>query len=148
VSPTHHALLGGMLLCLTGPGSAVITSIVPVHPTGTIEVLGYAARPNPLLNGGDLLGTDYGTLRAHGFTAERTVNAPCGASDSGQGDEVAVELAVPPGTDAGTTGWEIDYRIGGHASSTTFPQGAVLCSTPAIDDEPCKRVRQRLGLSW
>src|ERR1700678_3149045 len=82
VSPTHHALLGGMLLCLTGPGSAVITSIVPVHPTGTIEVLGYAARPNPLLNGGDLLGTDYGTLRAHGFTADRTVNAPCGASDS------------------------------------------------------------------
>jgi hypothetical protein len=80
--------------------------------------------------------------------SNRIVDTPCGASDSGQGDELALELSVPPGSNAGTTGWQIDYRIGDHAASTTFPLGAVLCSTPSMDDKTCKRVWQQYGLPW
>ena len=146
VSATHHALLGGMVLCLTGPGSAVITAVKPIHPTGAIGVVDYATRPNPGQTGGEQLGVGYGALRTHGFTANRTVNAQCGDGDSGQGDELALELSVPPGTNEATTGWEIDYRVGDQAASITFPQGAVLCSTRSIDDEPCKHLWQQFGL--
>ncbi len=148
VNPARHALVGEMLLCLTGQGRAVITGVRPIHPAGTIDVLGFAVRPNPLLKGADMLGSGHGTLRADGFTANRTVDTPCGASDSGHGYELGLELAVPPGTNAGTTGWEIDYKVGDHAASMTLPLGAVLCSTPSIDDEPCKRVWQQFGMHW
>lgn len=146
VTATHHALLGAMLLCLTGPGRAVITAVRPIHPTGTIEVVDYAVRPNPLLTGGEMVGTEYGTLRTHGFTANRTVGEPCGADNSGHGYELALELSVPRGTNAATTGWEIDYQIGDHTASTTFPQGAVLCST-SFDEQPCKHLAQQFGVS-
>jgi hypothetical protein len=145
VSPANHALLGEMILCLTGPGRAVITAVRPIHPTGTIDVLGYAVRPNPVLSGGELLGSDYGTLQTHGFTANHTVDVPCGADDSGHGYELALELSVPPDTNAGTNGWDIDYRIGDHTASTTFPYGAVLCSTARLDDQPCKHLAQQFG---
>jgi hypothetical protein len=148
VSAANHGLIGEMILCLTGPGRAVITAIRPIHPTGTIDVVGYALRPNPALTGGEMLGSDWGTLRTHGFTANRTVEVPCGAADSGHGDELAIEMSVPPGTNAGTTGWEIDYRVGAHTASTTFPYGAVLCTTPTIHDKPCKHVWQQYGLPW
>jgi hypothetical protein len=157
VSPAHHALVGEMVLCLTGPGRAVITGIRPIHPAGTIDVLGFAVRPNPALIGAEMLGAEYGTLRAYGFTASRTVDTPCGASDSGHGYELALELAVPPGTNAGTTGWEIDYKVGDlgvhvdsaeRTASMTFPLGAVLCSTPSLDDEPCRRVWRQFGMHW
>jgi hypothetical protein len=123
VSPAHHALLGSMFLCLTEPGQAVITKVRPIHPTGTIEVVGYAARPNPLLTGTEMLGSAYGTLRSHGFTRNKTVDTRCGSTNSGQGYELALELAVPPGMNAGTTAWEIDYRVGGHAASVNVPAG-------------------------
>jgi hypothetical protein len=148
VSPAHHALLGEMFLCLTGPGQAVITEVRPIHPAGTIEVVGYAVRPNPLLRGAEMLGQEWGTLRTHGFTRNKTVDTQCGGSNSGQGYELGLELAVPPGMNAGTTGWEIDYRVGGHAASLTFPLGPVLCSTSNIDDKPCKHVWQRYGVHW
>ncbi len=130
-----------------GPGRAVITAVKPIHPVGAIEVLDYATRPNPILTGGEQVGTEYGTLRTHGFTANRTVDAPCGANDSGHGYELALEMSVPPGTNAGTSGWEVDYAIGDHTASVTVPLGAVLCSTPNIDDPPCQHVRQQLGVS-
>jgi hypothetical protein len=147
VNANHHALLGSMLLCLTGPGRAVITSVRPIHPAGSIEVLDYGVRPNPLPTGGEMVGTEYGSLRTHGFTANRTVDVPCGAENSGHGYELALELSVPLGTDAATTGWEIDYRIGDHRASTTFPQGAVLCSTASLDQNPCKHLAQQFGMS-
>jgi hypothetical protein len=146
MSPAHHALVGDMIFCLTGPGRAVITAVRPINPTGTIEVLDYAVRPNPFVRTHYGLGTDFGTLRTHGFTADRTVDVACGAADSGNGYELGLELAVPAGTNAGTTGWEVDYRVGDHTGSTTFPYGAVLCSTPSFGDKPCKRLAQQFGL--
>lgn len=62
VSPSHHALQGEMILCLTGPGRAVITAVRPIHPTGTIDVVGFAVRPNPALTGNELLGVVWGTV--------------------------------------------------------------------------------------
>jgi hypothetical protein len=143
VSPAHHALLGSMFLCLTGPGQAVITEVRPIHPIGTIEVVEYAVRPNPILTGGEMVGMEYGTLRTHGFTRDRIVDTRCGGPNSGQGNELALELAVPPDMNAGTTAFMIDYTVGGHAASLIFPQGAVLCSTSSIDDGPCKHVWQQ-----
>lgn len=148
VSPAHHALQGEMFLCLTGPGQAVITEVRPINPTGTIEVVGYAVRPNPVLRGAQMLGAEYGALRTHGFTRNRTVDTRCGGPNSGQGYELGLELAVPPGMNAGTTAWEIDYTVGGHAASLTFPLGAVLCSTSNMDDGPCKHVWQKYGVNW
>ena len=148
VSRAHHALIGEMLLCLTGAGKAVITDVRPVHPTGTIDVVGYAVRPNPLLTGAEMLGAGYGTLRTHGFTPNRTVDRRCGGTNSGQGYELGLELAVPAGMNAGTTAWKIDYRVGVHAATLTFPLGAILCSTSNIDDGPCKHVWQKYGFHW
>jgi hypothetical protein len=144
MNPALHALVGGMIFCLTGPGRAVITAVRPIHPIGTIEVVGYAVRPNPFPRGeAGLSGT--GTLRTHGFTADRTVDVPCVGVN---GYELGLELTVPPGTNAGANGWEIDYRVGDHTASTTFPLSTVLCSTPSTDDKPCKHVWQQYGLPW
>jgi len=148
VSLAHHALLGSMFLCLTGPGQAVITQVRPVHPVGTMDVVGYAVRPNPLLTGGKMVGTEYGTLQTYGFTRNKTVHIRCADPNSGQGYELGLELAVPPGMNAGATAFDIDYIVGGHAASLTFPQGAVLCSTSSIYDGPCKHVWQQYGVNF
>jgi hypothetical protein len=145
VSAAHPALLGSMVLCLTGAGRAVITAVRPVHPVGTIQVLGYATRPNPALAGRDFLGVEYGALRTHGFSASRAVDVPYGSGDCGQGYELGLELSVPPGTNAATSGWEIDYQVGGQTATTTFPQGAVLCSTPTLRAGPCAKLLRESG---
>jgi hypothetical protein len=145
--PSQHRDIGSMLLCLTGPGRAVITDVRPVRPVGTIEVVAFAVRPNPILNGADMLGSGVGTLQDNGFdTADRTVDTQC-ASDSGQGYELGLELTVPPGTNAGTSGFQIDYKVGDHSASLTYPAGAVLCSAPSVDDAQCKDLFQQFGLS-
>ena len=147
VGPSNHADIGEMLLCLTGPGRAVITDVRPVQPVGDVEVVAFAVRPNPVLKGAAMLGSGSGTLRDNGFnTADRTVDTQC-VSGSGQGYELGLELTVPPGTNAGTTAFQIDYKVGDHAANLTYPVGAILCSTPSVDDAQCKHLFQQLGLS-
>jgi len=146
VSPTNHADIGELFLCLGGPGRAVITLVRPVQPVGTVEVVAFAVRPNPFLRGGNMLGSGRGTLQDNGFnSADRVVDAQC-VSDSGQGYELGLELSVAPGTNAGTTAFQIDYTVGDHAASLTYPVGAAVCSTPSVDDPPCQRVLQQLGI--
>jgi hypothetical protein len=147
VGPSNHADIGEMLLCLTGPGRAVITDVRPVRPVGTVEVVAFAVRPNPLLRGAQMLGSGRGTLQDNGFnTADRTVDTQC-VSGSGAGYELGLELTVPPGTNAGTTGFQIDYKVDDHAANLTYPGGAILCSTPTVDDAKCKSLFQQFGLS-
>jgi hypothetical protein len=146
VGPSNHADMGEMFLCLTAPGRAVITDVRPVRPVGTIEVVAFAVRPNPLLRGADMLGSGRGTLHDNGFkTADRIVDTQC-ISGSGQGYELGLELTVPPGTNAGTKRFQIDYTVGDHNANLTYPLGAILCSTPSVDDPPCKGLIQQLGL--
>jgi len=145
--PSNHRDIGSMFLCLTGPGRAVITDVRPVRPVGTVEVVAFAVRPNPLLTGADMLGSGRGTLQDNGFnTADRIVDTQC-VSGSGQGYELGLELTVPPGTNAGTKGFQIDYAVGDHTATLTYPVGAILCSTPSVDDAHCKRLFQQFGLS-
>lgn len=147
VGPSNHADIGEMFLCLTGPGRAVITDVRPVRPVGTVEVVAFAVRPNPALRGAAMLGSGSGTLQHNGFnTADRIVDTQC-VSGSGQGYELGLELTVPPGTNAGTTGFQIDYTVGDHTANLTYPVGAILCSTPSVDDAQCKRLFQQFGLS-
>lgn len=147
VGPSNHADIGEMLLCLTGPGRAVITDVRPVRPVGNVEVVAFAVRPNPALKGAAMLGSGSGTLQDNGFnTANRTVDTQC-VSGSGQGYELGLELTVPPGTNAGTTGFQIDYTVGDHTANLTYPVGAILCSTPSVDDAKCKGLFQQFGLS-
>ena|GEM_PF-6648660 len=147
VGPSNHADIGEMFLCLTGPGRAVITDVRPVQPVGTVEVVAFAVRPNPTLRGADMLGSGSGTLQDNGFnTADRIVDTQC-VSGSGQGYELGLELTVPPGTNAGTKGFQIDYTVGDHTANLTYPVGAILCSTPSVKDAPCQRLYQQFGLS-
>ena len=147
VGPSNHADIGEMLPCLTGPGRAVITDVRPVRPVGTVEVGAFAVHPNPILTGADMLGSGAGTLQDNGFnTADRIVDTQC-VSGSGQGYELGLELTVPPGTNAATTGFQIDYTVGDHKANLTYPEGAILCSTPSVDDAQCKRLFQQFGLS-
>jgi hypothetical protein len=146
VGPSNHADIGEMFLCVTGPGRAVITDVRPVRPVGTVDVVAFAVRPNPILRGADMLGAGTGTLQSNGFnTADRIVDTQC-VSGSGQGYELGLELTVPPGTNAGTTGFQIDYTVGDHSANLTYPLGAILCSTPSVDDAQCKRIFQQLGV--
>jgi hypothetical protein len=145
--PSNHRDIGEMFLCLTGRGRAVITDVRPVRPLGTVEVVAFAVRPNPILRGAAMLGSGSGTLGDNGFnTADRIVDTQC-VSGSGQGYELGLELTVPPGTNAGTTGFQIDYTVGDHTATLTYPVGAILCSTPSVDDAQCKRLFQQFGLS-
>jgi hypothetical protein len=145
--PSKHRDIGSMFLCLTGPGQATITDVRPVRPVGTVEVVAFAVRRNPLLRGADMLGSGSGTLQDNGFnTADRIVDTQC-VPDSGQGYELGLELTVPPGTNAGTAAFQIDYTVGDHTANLTYPAGAILCSTPSIDDAPCKLLFQQFGLS-
>jgi hypothetical protein len=144
--PSNHRDIGEMFLCLTGPGRAVITDVRPVRPVGTVQVVAFAVRPNPILRGGDMLGSGSGTLQDNGFnTADRIVDTQC-VSDSGQGYELGLELTVPPGTNGGTTGFQIDYRVGASTANLTYPAGAILCSTPSLDDAQCTALFQQFGL--
>jgi hypothetical protein len=94
-----------------------------------------------------MLGSASGTLQDNGFnTADRIVDTQCGASGSGQGYELGLELTVPPGTNAGTKGFQINYTVGDHTANLTYPVGAILCSTPSVDDPPCKSLIQQFGL--
>jgi hypothetical protein len=147
VGPSNHADIGEMFLCLTGPGRAVITDVRPVRPVGTVEVVAFAVRPNPILRGADMLGAGVGTLQDNGFTtADRIVDTQC-VSGSGQGYELGLELTIPPGTNAGTTGFQIDYTVGDHTAILTYRVGAILCSTPSVDDAQCKALFQQFGVS-
>ena len=147
VGPSNHGDIGEMFLCLTRPGRAVITDVRPVRPVGTVEVVAFAVRPNPTLRGANMLGSGVGTLQDNGFnTADRAVDIQC-VSGSGQGYELGLELTVPPGTNAGTTAFQIDYTVGDHTATLTYPVGAILCSTPSFEDAQCKRLRQQFGLS-
>ena len=147
VGPSNHADIGEMFLCLTGPGRAVITDVRPIRTVGTIEVVAFAVRPSPILEGGAMLGSGSGTLQDNGFNpADRIVDTQC-VSGSGQGYELGLELSMPPGTNAATTGFQIDYTVAGHAANLTYPVGAILCSTPSLDDPPCKRLLQEVGSS-
>jgi hypothetical protein len=147
VGPSNHADIGEMFLCLIGPGRAVITDVRPVRPVGTVEVVAFAVRPNPLLRGADMLGSGRGTLQDNGFsTADRIVDTQC-VSGTGQGYELGLELTVPAGTNAGTKGFQIDYTVGDHTANLTYPVGAILCSTLSVADAPCKRLIRQFGLS-
>ena len=147
VGPSNHADIGEMLLCLTGPGRAVITDVLPVRPVGTVEVVAFAVRPNPFLSGHDMLGSGRGTLQENGFnTADRIVDSQC-VSGSGQGYELGLELTVPAGTNAGTKEFQIDYTVGDHSANLTYSLGAILCSTPSVDDAQCQLLYHQFGLS-
>ena len=143
VSAKSHVLVGSMFLCLTKPGRAVITSIRPVGATGRIEVTGFAVRPNPLLRGGQMIGSAYGTLRSNGLSSGRTIDTPCGPANSGHGYELVIELAMPTGTEAAASAFQIDYTVVGRPGTLVFPLGTVLCSAPSMSDQPCKRLGQR-----
>ena len=147
IGPSNHADIGEFFLCLTAPGRAVITGVRPVRPIGTVEVVAFAVRPNPLLTGGVMLGSGSGTLQDNGFNlADRVVDKQC-VSDSGQGYELGLELTVPAGTNAGTRAFEIDYKVDDRAASLTYPEGVALCSTPTVGDPACRLLYGQLGLA-
>lgn len=147
VGPSNHADIGEIFLCLSAPGRAVITDVQPVRPIGTVEVVAFAVRPNPVLSGGVMLGSGAGTLQQNGFdTADRTVDTQC-VTGTGRGYELGLELTVPPGMSAGTKQFQIDYAVGDHTASLLYPVGVVLCSAPTVKDASCASVFRQLGLS-
>jgi len=147
VGPSNHADIGQMFLCLTKPGQAIITGVRPVRPAGTVEVVAFAVRPNPILSGGKMLGSGSGSLQSNGFNiADRIVDKQC-VSGSGQGYELGLELSMPAGTNAGSAGFQIDYSVGDHTGSLTYQVGAILCSTPTLDDASCRSLFKQFGLS-
>jgi hypothetical protein len=139
VSSTRHADLGEMTFCTHGAAPVTVTSVTPINPDGQIHVVDVRARPNPLVNSGNLLGSAFGALAKHGFPASRTIRSACSGTDRPSGSEVAIELAIQPGTEAAAAGWRFHYRVGNKSGSTTFPLGVVLCSTPTLQAPACAR---------
>lgn len=133
------ASFGGMVVCLSSPGRATITSVVPVDPVGGLRVQALAVRPNSP----EQLGSDRKTLAALGFGHSHVVDVACSVR-AGAGYELALQLVKPTSAPASAAGWLIHYRSGGQAGTVTWPLGVVVCSERDPDAPACRRLERRV----
>ena len=136
--------IGEMTVCLSAPGRVTITSVVPVHPVGRMQVQAFAVRPNPFRKNppGTQLGDALGPLSAEGFGHSHLVNVVCGSRPGWY--ELGLQLVKPSGAPASAAGWLIRYRSGDKAGTLTIPLGVVLCSRSSASAPECKRLADRL----
>jgi hypothetical protein len=131
---------GGVMLCVSSPGTATIHSVVVDGASGAIEVQAFATRPNPFTRGLDGLGNDRSTIvNLHldfDPAARATVSGICPdaapslpPSVSAGLVELAVQVARRSGDAAGGPALDVTYDIGGHTQTTVIPFGVWLCAT-------------------
>jgi hypothetical protein len=120
-----------MVLCLAEQGPATVTSVRPVDPSGALQVVDFALRPNPVYPSvtGRLVGSHYGTLESAGIAANKLADQVC-SEPPGEGSELVLELSKTAGANASGAGWVIEYSTPSGRGEITFPMGVVLCTDP------------------
>jgi hypothetical protein len=119
-------VMGSMTVCLDRAGSVRVTGVVPSD--GTLDVTGWAFRPNPFLHGGEMIGDRAGSLRDAGFvpgTPEKLTivcNHP-----NGNSYELLVQVRAVPQSTA-SSGFTIHYQTAtGDAEALTIPLRVIMC---------------------
>jgi hypothetical protein len=115
-----------MILCLSEPGEATITSVRPLSPSGGFHVDDFAVRPDPLLDGNPLLGTARGDLESVGFGSDVTVDIECGSRQVGQ--ELGVQASRDTGADASSASWLVAYETDDSSGTLTIAMAVQLCT--------------------
>ena len=131
---------GGVMLCVSSPGTATIRSVAVHQATGDIEVQAFATRPNPFTRGLDGLGDKQSTITDLHLdldpSAPATVSGACPGdaasappSIAGQLVELAVQVARRQGDAAGGAALDVTYEVGGDTRTAVIPFGIWLCAT-------------------
>ena len=147
VAYEQHRSIGSIPICLTEPGSAIITGVAIHEATGDIRVQAFAVRPNPFVRGIDGVGTDERTLAeiGEGFApgAIQEVSAVCPTADqmddesvTAQVPEFAIQVSWSSGGLAGGTGIDLTYEIDGSRHTSRIPMAVWVCSAECPDDLP------------
>jgi hypothetical protein len=138
VGPADALSFGGIMVCVTSPGTAQIDAVRIDQPQGDIRVEAFAVRPNPM-PAGDGLGAQRTTLAAFSSAfvpsapqhvsglCPRDPNAPT-ASEGSALSELGVQVRLGSGDLAGGRALDLDYRIDGGQRTLTIPFGIWLCS--------------------
>ena len=136
---------GGLVLCVSRPGTATITAVVArpgtTVPLGGLHVEAFAVRPEQHL----MFGAGAQTLSAiaDGFVpdAPQQVTANCAAPGQEQtwpgGSELAVQVAKDvPGPAVGV-GLDVTYTFDGATGTFTIPFVIQLCNLPQSERSGC-----------
>lgn len=124
----HPESVGGVLICLSRPGSAKITAVRPYHVVGGFKVEAYAVRPDPYVSGRDSLGNADGPLTSNGFGTDHVVDVKCDRDHRKPAYELGLQVTRTTSADAGAAGFDVYYRSQGHTGMFTVPYAQVACS--------------------
>lgn len=146
--PAHQPwTFGGIILCRSGPGTAVIRS-VSIHPPasglgGQLRVEAFAVRPNPFPLGQSAFGAEPTTLTAIGSgfvpAGPQLVTTVCPQPGELATWKSGSELAVQVSKDAATAfgvGLDIQYTSGSAVQTYSTPFGIALCALSTIAQCP------------
>jgi hypothetical protein len=119
-------IAGDMFFCLDRPGSITVDDVEPV---GDLRMTAYAIRANPFLTGGNMAGTQKGTLHANHIENNPGPLTTVCSQNSGQGYELVTELNISDRTTS-ASGFRIRYHAepGGSASMLVIRLGITYCS--------------------
>jgi hypothetical protein len=130
---------GGVMLCVSSPGTATIRSVAVHQPTGDIEVQAFATRLNPFTRGLEGLGDRISTIASlhldfdpaapaalTGVCPDDVTTIP--SSVAAQVVELAVQVARRAGDAAGGPALDVTYDVGGDTSTAVIPFGVWLCA--------------------
>lgn len=123
-------VIGSMTVCLDRPGAVRVTSVKPTG--GTLDVTGWAFRPNPFLHGGEMIGDQPGALMDAGLAPEmpRNLTIVCNRP-SGNSYELLVQLRAQAQSTA-SVGFTIRYEeASGGTRELAIPFRVIMCQRKA-----------------
>jgi hypothetical protein len=131
------------ILCLTGPGQAIIDDVAMHEPTGGLHVDAFALRPNPFPTGGQVIGAGavpLASLNDGYIVGRQTIETVCptaGQEESWTGGrEFAIQVSKPSAGPAYGLSLDVSYESGGAHETLTIPFGVALCGTGPPADCP------------
>lgn len=126
-------------LCLEQEGSVVVTDVVPIEPTGGMQVVGFAVLPAREGSPINYVERNSQRLIDAGFPAEgpMVVDSVCPSDDPSAGRLYLLGIEVMRSdAEAGTVrGFRVTYESGGESATAEYPLGLALCSNLWLDRE-------------
>lgn len=134
-SPGQPYAFDDMTLCLDAPGSAVITNVTPIEPSGGFEVVAFSVMPpNDAGTIGHLTGPDQ-RLHEAGYPGEGPMMVdnvcPDESGEGGGAHTLGIEVAYTAPAAGSTSGFVVTYESGGEMLTAVRPFGLALCTAAA-----------------
>ncbi len=122
---------GGLIICMDGPGRAVIDKVTPMDPTGGLTVDAFVAVPNPVQFATSSSGSTEGSidqLSQQIGAGGAVVDHECTPTLSRSEKMLYVQVSKASGKTASDTGLFIDYTSGGQKFTVPVPWFQILCA--------------------